>query len=64
MARIALGDRIEHTLVGCTGTVLETTAEWIKVKWDNGQTGILYDHPEIVPNVKHLLLLKTGIIPG
>ncbi len=51
------GDRVEHALLDHRGTVEEVGAGYVRVRWEDGQVGLLYDNPGIAPNTKHLLRL-------
>ena len=40
--RLQVGNRVEHVLLGCKGTVVFAMSSHVRVRWDDGKLGILY----------------------
>jgi len=54
-----IGDRVEMaTDSGSPGTIEYVDAEHVRVRWDDGKTGLLYDHRDIIPSLHRLVKLK------
>jgi hypothetical protein len=57
MSGLAIGDRVEHAILGCQGKVEAATAEYVRVRWDDGKVGLLYPDSGMVPQSRWLLHL-------
>jgi hypothetical protein len=51
------GDRVELASVGCQGTVEYADPTYVRVRWDDGQIGLLYYDDRMIPKARHLLKL-------
>lgn len=55
-----IGDRVEHIL--CTssvnGTVEHAGKGHVRVRWDDGTVGLLYDDQSMVCQARHLIKLR------
>jgi hypothetical protein len=56
---IKSGDRVEHAEVAdCFGTVDHSDHYYVRVKWDDGQIGLLYYDEGMIPDARKLLVLR------
>ncbi len=55
--KFSIGDRVEMATDGGKGTIEHTDSEHVRVKWDDGKTGLLYDRRDIIPSTHRLIKL-------
>jgi uncharacterized protein YodC (DUF2158 family) len=53
-----VGDRVELASVGCAGVVEHADDYHVRVRWDDGRSGVLYYDGSTLANARHLLLLQ------
>jgi hypothetical protein len=56
-----VGDRVEHALIGCQGTVEYVAPDnsLLRVMWDDGKLGLIYNEGRMLPNVRFLIRLSN-----